>query len=151
MMTKRIGLALTLLTMVGIGYVGVEYLTAPTATAPSFVGASEPRPDAVSYLGNAKGIRDLFFAVIIVVLLVTRQRRALGWFMTTVSMVPFGDMTIVLAHHGSKAMALGVHGATAAAVLAAGLLILRTDAGVTNVTNVTAAASASERTSSRTA
>jgi hypothetical protein len=39
--------------------------------------------------------------------------------------IPAGDMLTVLAHDGSTAAAFGVHGATAVAVLASGVLLVR--------------------------
>ncbi|TDP96635.1 DUF4267 domain-containing protein [Labedaea rhizosphaerae] len=122
---KRTGLVLAVLGSLFIGYIGVRYLAGPAAMAPSFVGADQPRPDAAAYLGNAKGVRDLFSGVVLLVLLATGQFRALGWVLLTVAIVPIGDMIIVLAHHGAPATAFGVHGVTAALVLIGAALILR--------------------------
>jgi hypothetical protein len=47
----------------------------------------------------------------------------LGWFELAASIIPIGDALIVLRRNGPKATAYGVHGATAAVLLAtAGLL-----------------------------
>ena len=44
--------------------------------------------------------------------------------MLAATLIPIGDSVIVIRHHGSKATAYGVHGATAAVMLAtAGLLL----------------------------
>ncbi|MGK5557756.1 DUF4267 domain-containing protein, partial [Actinomadura kijaniata] len=59
------------------------------------------------------------------VLLVTGQRRALGWVVLMVAAAPLGDMVTVLAHHGSPAAAFGIHGLTSALIAVTGLLILR--------------------------
>ena len=125
MWEKRTGLVLAVLGSLFIGYVGLQYLTAPVSTAPSFVGADHARADAVDYLGNAKGLRDLFLGVVLLVLLGLRQYRAVGWVLLVEAMVPLGDMIIVLAHHGAAATAFGVHGATALAVLVGAGLVLR--------------------------
>jgi Domain of unknown function (DUF4267) len=125
MWEKRTGLALAVLGSVFIGYIGVRYLAGPASMAPSFVGADQPRADAADYLGNAKGIRDLFSGVVLLVLLATKQFRALGWVLLTVAMVPIGDMVIVLSNHGAPATAFGVHGLTALFVLIGAALILR--------------------------
>jgi len=44
--------------------------------------------------------------------------------MLAATLIPIADSVIVLAHHGSKATAYGIHGATAALMLATcGLLL----------------------------
>jgi hypothetical protein len=123
MIGTRIGTGIAALIGAGISWVGWQYTTAPVATAPSFVGS--PDPDPVRFLGNAKGVRDLFFGVAIAGLLATRRRREAGAFMLLASMVPAGDALVVLRNGGSTATALGVHGATAAAGVASGVLLLR--------------------------
>lgn len=72
-----------------------------------------------------KGSRELAMGLALGVLLVTGQRRALGWVLLMVAVAPFGDMVNVLAHHGSMASAFGIHGLTAAVIVATGLLIVR--------------------------
>ena len=71
-------------------------------------------------------IRSLFpTGLTVFALLAKGKREALGWVMLAFATIPAGDMLTILAHHGSKAAAFGVHGATSAAVLASGLLLLR--------------------------
>ncbi len=53
----------------------------------------------------------------------TGHRRALGWVLLMEALAAYGDMTNVLAHHGSVATALGVHCLTATLMVANGLLI----------------------------
>jgi hypothetical protein len=48
----------------------------------------------------------------------------LGWFELAASTIPVGDALIVLRHKGPKATAHGVHGVTAAVLLAAAVLLL---------------------------
>ncbi|SNX61923.1 uncharacterized protein DUF4267 [Streptomyces sp. TLI_55] len=71
-----------------------------------------------------KGIRDVVLALVLAVLLLTGHRRALGWALLVESLAAYGDMTTVLAHHGSVATALGVHCLTATLMAASGLLFL---------------------------
>ncbi|WP_206686083.1 DUF4267 domain-containing protein [Kribbella qitaiheensis] len=56
-----------------------------------------------------KGIRDVVLALVLGILLATGHRRALGWVLLVEAFAAYGDMTTVLAHHGSVATALGVH------------------------------------------
>ncbi|WP_232385163.1 DUF4267 domain-containing protein [Actinomadura violacea] len=122
--TSRTGSALALLTGVGIGYVGLSYLLDPTGTAQGFGLPAVPSGDATAWL-NIKGVRDLGTGLTVLTLMARGKREALGLVMLAFSTIPAGDMLTILAHHGSKATAFGVHGATAAAVLASGLLLLR--------------------------
>ncbi|MGH9632417.1 MAG: DUF4267 domain-containing protein, partial [Bryobacteraceae bacterium] len=57
-------------------------------------------------------------------LLATGQFRSLGWFLLIVALIPIGDAVIVLRHHGSKSLAYGMHGGTAAALVATGVILL---------------------------
>ncbi|GGV31504.1 hypothetical protein GCM10010495_55170 [Kitasatospora herbaricolor] len=121
---RALATGITVLTGLGISYVGLSYLLDPAATAPSFGLPDWPRGgDATGFL-NVKGVRDLVSGLAVLTLLATRQRRALGWLMLVESLTPLGDMLVVLSHHGSAATAFGVHGLTAAAVATAGVLLL---------------------------
>ena len=123
MFRKHLASTLTVLLALGIGYVGFSYLFAPAATAPSFGMPVWPEGDAAAFLAT-KGIRDLASGLIPLTLLLTGQRRALGWVLAVETIVPATDMILVLASGGSAAVALGVHGLTAVAVLATGILLL---------------------------
>ncbi|MFI7177573.1 MULTISPECIES: DUF4267 domain-containing protein [Streptomyces] len=104
-------------------YIGLSYLIAPQATAADFGLATWPQHDGAAFLA-VKGVRDVATGLVILALLLTGQRRALGWAMAAIAFVPAGDMVIVLADGGSAGQACGVHGATAlAVVLTAGLLL----------------------------
>ncbi|MBW8736436.1 MAG: DUF4267 domain-containing protein [Streptomyces turgidiscabies] len=72
-----------------------------------------------------KGIRDVVLALVLGVLLVTGNRRPLGWILLVGALAAYGDMATVLAHHGSVATALGVHGLTGTLMVVNGLLMLR--------------------------
>jgi hypothetical protein len=48
----------------------------------------------------------------------------LGWFMLVATIIPISDAAIVLHHGGSRAVAFGVHGSTAAAMLIISGLLL---------------------------
>jgi hypothetical protein len=50
---------------------------------------------------------------------------ALGWFMLVATIIPISDAVIVLQRGGRRAIAFGVHGSTAAAmVIISGLLLI---------------------------
>jgi hypothetical protein len=49
--------------------------------------------------------------------------RAEAWFMLAVALVPLGDTLIALRHGGTKAVAFGIHFATAVVVLISAALL----------------------------
>lgn len=58
-----------------------------------------------------------------VALLVFVGAPAGAWFMLTAALIPLGDTLIVLRHGGRKAVAFGVHFATAVVVLISAALL----------------------------
>lgn len=120
---RTLATVLTATLALGISYVGVSYLLAPAATAPSFGMAVWPRGEAATFLAT-KGARDLVSGLIPLALLVTSQRRALGWVMTVTALVPAMDAALILMTGGSTAIALSVHALTAVMVLGTGVLLL---------------------------
>ncbi|MEU8500802.1 DUF4267 domain-containing protein [Streptomyces lavendulae] len=105
-------------------YVGLSYLFAPQATAPDFGVPTWPRQEGTAFLA-VKGVRDVATGLVILALLLTGHRRALGWAMAAIAFVPVGDMVIVLNSGGPAGTAYGVHGATALAVAVTAALLLR--------------------------
>ncbi|MFJ8165176.1 DUF4267 domain-containing protein [Streptomyces sp. NPDC096136] len=117
----------TALAVLGAGLVlvvGLQYLLAPQATAPDFGLPTRPRHDGAGFLA-VKGVRGLATGLVVLVLLLAGQRKALGWAMAAIAVVPVGDMVIVLTSGGPAGTAYGVHGATALAVAATAALLLR--------------------------
>jgi hypothetical protein len=102
----------------------VSFILIPETSAPGFGLPTWPAGDGGGFL-SVKGNRELAMGLGIGVLLVTGQRRALGWIVLMVAAAPFGDMITVLAHHGSLSAAFGIHGLTSAFIATTGLLILR--------------------------
>jgi hypothetical protein len=105
-------------------YIGVSYVLTPETSAPNFGLPNWPSGDGDGFL-ILKGIRDIASGLVMGILLVTGHRRALGWVLLMEAVTPFGDMTNVLAHHGSMAAAFGIHGLTSALIVVTGLLTLR--------------------------
>ncbi|WIN00379.1 DUF4267 domain-containing protein [Actinoplanes oblitus] len=124
MSLKKINTVLAAVFVLFILWFGTEYIVRPAATAPSFGLPSWPSGDGGGFL-IVKGVRDVVLALVLGVLLVTGQRRALGWVLLVEALAAYGDMTTVLAHHGAVATALGVHGLTATLMAVTGLLFLR--------------------------
>ncbi|GAA0689873.1 DUF4267 domain-containing protein [Kitasatospora atroaurantiaca] len=109
---------------IGIILIGTRFLLDPDGAASGFGIPSWPHGEAAGYL-DVKGLRDIVSGLVILALLATGQRRALGWALIIEAVTPTGDMLIVLSHGGTAAAAFGIHGATAAAVATLGVLTLR--------------------------
>jgi hypothetical protein len=124
MTTSRIATALSLIGAAFILYIGISYLIAPEATAAGFGLPAWPTGQAAAFM-NLKGVRDLVSGLIVLALLATRQRFALGVVTLVIALVPVGDMLTVLRWNGSTAAAFGIHGLTAALVAITGALLLR--------------------------
>lgn len=124
MLLKKINTVLTAAFILFILWFGVEFILSPETTAPGFGLPSWPSGDGGGFL-IVKGIRDVVLALVLGILLVTGNRRALGWVLLVEALAAYGDMTTVLAHQGSVATALGVHGLTATLMVVNGVLMMR--------------------------
>lgn len=80
-----------------------------------------------------KGVRDIAYALTALILLVLRQRRALGWVVLADSIIPIGDCLAVITHGGTVGHALAVHGSAAVLVLITAALLLRETAPAPSV------------------
>jgi len=121
---SRIATVLSLIGAAFILYIGISYLVTPETTATGFGLPEWPKGDAVAFM-NLKGVRDIVSGLIILVLLATKQRYALGIVTLVIALVPIGDMLTVLSWGGSTAAAFGIHGLTAALVAVTGVLLIR--------------------------
>jgi hypothetical protein len=124
MSLKTVTTALTVAIVLFVLSFGTTYVLAPGAIAPGFGPPEWPAGDGGGFL-VLKGVRDVVGGLVLAALLLTGQRRALGWALLVYTLIPIGDMTTVLAHGGSTGVALGVHGLTAVLLAATGLLVLR--------------------------
>lgn len=124
MATKHLATALAVLSGLFLLYTGISYLLAPQATAEGFGLPTWPQDMGEGFLA-VKGMRDIGFGLVILALLLTGRREALGVAMAAMAVVPVGDMLIVLNAGGPAATAYGVHGLAAATVALTGFLLLR--------------------------
>ena len=102
-------------------FIGGRFLLAPTTAAAGYGVPAEPDGDA-AYLA-VKGVRDIASGIVGLALLAFSGAAAGGWFMLVAALIPLGDMVIVLRHGGTKAVAFGVHLATAVVVLISAALL----------------------------
>ena len=103
-------------------FIGARFLLQPRLAALGYGVPADAGGDASAYL-TIKGLRDGTFGLLGLALLAFVGAEAEAWFMLCVAVIPLFDTLIVLRHGGTKAVAFGIHFATAVVVLiSAGLL-----------------------------
>jgi hypothetical protein len=114
---------------VAILFIGARFLLAPQVAAAGYGVPVEP-PGAQIPAGSpypwlyVKGVRDIASGIFIFILVIKGAPHVLGAFMAAASLIPLGDALIVLRSGGTRAAAFGIHGATAAVILAASASLL---------------------------
>jgi uncharacterized protein DUF4267 len=112
-------LLLALIACVAIIVLGVRFILQPRQATLDF-GVDA---DNVHALTEIKGVRDIASGVVLLVVWAAAGRTALGWGLVAAAITPTGDALIVLANGGKPSRAFGVHGLTAALLVAAGLIL----------------------------
>jgi hypothetical protein len=120
-MIDYVAYGLTILLALGIIVIGLRFFLAPQTAAAGY-GIAVDGSGARAYL-TVKGLRDLTYGVLGLVLLAVAGPHITGWFMAITAIVPVGDTLIVLRHGGTKVTAFGIHFATAAAMLCTSALL----------------------------
>ncbi len=93
-MIQKITVTIAFLTGLGMIFIGVRFLLAPeTATAGYGIHFNANGDYSFDYI---KGIRDLFSGLLICILALSKQTKALGTTLTLGTMIPVVDMLIVL-------------------------------------------------------
>ena len=93
-MIKKIALAITFLTGLGLIFIGARFLLSPqTAEADYGIHFDTYGDYAFHYI---KGIRDVFTGLLLGLFIVTRQTKALATTLIVGTIIPFADMLIVL-------------------------------------------------------
>jgi hypothetical protein len=103
-------------------FLGYRFWFRPAPAAAGYGVPADPRGDAGAYL-TVKGLRDGTFGLVGLALLVFAGLRAEAWFMVCVALIPLVDTVIVLRHGGARAVAFGIHFATALVVLLSAALL----------------------------
>jgi hypothetical protein len=108
----------------GIIFIGARFIVAPRVAAAGYgVPADLGQPSAGAYL-SVKGVRDIATGVFVIVLMAAGATHLVGWVMLAATIIPLADAAIVLRNGGSKSIAWGVHGLTAAVMLVTSALLL---------------------------
>jgi hypothetical protein len=118
-----VGLVIAWVVAIGIIGIGIVYVAKSERNAASFGLPRLPERDARGWW-QVKGVRDIVSGVLVVVAIFT-ARPDLWWLILVLSLIPLGDAVVVLINGGRKTAAVGIHGATAAAMIIAALLLVR--------------------------
>jgi hypothetical protein len=103
----------------GIIAIGVRFLLAPRRATLDFgVAAGDARA-----LTEIKGVRDITSGAVPLAVWTAAGPAALGWALVAAALTPIADAVIVRTNGGKLSVALGVHGLTAALLVAAGLTL----------------------------
>ncbi|AEW01113.1 hypothetical protein A4D02_14215 [Niastella koreensis] len=93
-MTRKISIAIAFLTGLGMIFIGSRFLLSPDIAEAGYgIHFNEQGNYSFHYI---KGIRDLFSGIIICVLILGKQIKALGIILVTGTIIPIADMLIVL-------------------------------------------------------
>lgn len=93
-MTRKISIAIAFLTGLGMVFIGARFLLAPeTAEAGYGIHFNNQGDYSFYYI---KGIRDVFSGLVICILILTNQTKALGITLAVGTIIPVADMLIVL-------------------------------------------------------
>lgn len=119
-------LAVALLVAVAIIAIGILYLVSPRTATRSF-GLPLPEPGTnVAWWLRLKGVRDVASGLLVLALLAWGGSQVLGVALSVQALIPIGDMSLILAAKGSVRRALGIHGSTAALMIAAAIPLIVT-------------------------
>ncbi|HTX93984.1 MAG TPA: DUF4267 domain-containing protein [Mycobacterium sp.] len=122
--TTTIGYVLAGLIAAGIIFIGARFLVAPRVAAAGYgVPADPDQPSVGAYL-SVKGVRDIASGLFVIILMIAGATHLVGWVMLAATIIPLADAAIVLRNGGSKSVAWGVHGVTAAVMLVTTALLL---------------------------
>ncbi len=114
-----IGLALLL--ALAIIAIGAQYLVSPLTATRSF-GLPLPEPGTnIAWWLRLKGVRDIVSGLIILAFMAWGVPRAVGIVLLIETIIPVGDMLLILAAKGSAKSAFGIHGFTALLVILAAI------------------------------
>lgn len=118
MTATTVGYVLAGLIAAGIIFIGARFIVAPRVAAEGYGVQS-----AGAYL-SVKGVRDIASGLFLVILMAAGAIHLLGWVILAATIIPLADAAIVLGNGGSKSIAFGVHGLTAAVMVVTSALLL---------------------------
>ena len=112
-------LLIALIAALAIIVLGTRFILQPRQATLDFGIAA----DDLRGLTEIKGARDIASGVVLLVAWASAGATTLGWVLVAAAIIPTADALIVLTNDGKIAKALGIHGLTAALLVAAGLVL----------------------------
>ena len=114
-----VSFGVALLASVGIIVMGGMYVLNPRGATQSFgLPLPEEGPNIAWWL-RLKGVRDIAAGLVVLAMMVWGGPRIVGIVLLIESLIPVGDMSVILAARGSARRAFGMHGLTAALMIVA--------------------------------
>lgn len=122
-MLHSVPLIIAALIALGIIAIGAFYIATPRRILHGF-GLNPPADDSnmLAWL-RLKGIRDIASGLVVLTLMLAGDDRTVGIVLLVFAIIPFGDMSNILASRGRKATAFGVHGVTCLVMVVVGALL----------------------------
>jgi len=120
---KIAGLVIAWVVAIGIIGIGIAYVAKSETNASNFGLPRLPERDARGWW-QVKGVRDIVSGLLVIVAIFAAGAD-LWWLILVLSLIPLGDAVVVLTNRGRKSAAFGIHGATAAGMIIAALLLVR--------------------------
>ncbi len=114
-----VALIIGIIAAVAIIALGIRFLLSPDRATVDF----GVEPGDVRALTEIKGVRDITSGIVPLVVWAAVGQVALGWVLLAAATTAAGDALIVITSGGKRSTALGVHGVTAALLVAAGLVL----------------------------
>ncbi|WP_278353001.1 DUF4267 domain-containing protein [Chryseobacterium gleum] len=98
-MTTRISYIISFLTGIGLLFIGLRFLISPVKAEFDFGIFTNTHKDySFHYI---KGTRDIFSGILLLLLVLAKQKKALGIALLSATVVPLGDFMIVMGKNGS--------------------------------------------------
>ncbi|QBJ85233.1 DUF4267 domain-containing protein [Chryseobacterium gleum] len=98
-MTTRISYIISFLTGIGLLFIGLRFLISPVKAEFDFGIFTNTHKDySFHYI---KGARDIFSGILLLLLVLAKQKKALGIALLSATVVPLGDFMIVMGKNGS--------------------------------------------------
>ena len=120
-----LGYLLSGLIGLAIVFLGARFLLTPAAALNAFGIPNSPAP-SIAFTGwlAVKGTRDIVSGLFVFLLMANGPPRLLGEFLLLASLIALGDMVTVLRAGGRRAIAFGIHGLAALAIIVAGAIVI---------------------------
>lgn len=118
-------LAMAALLALAIIAIGLQYLLTPLTAARGFGLPFPEGGPTIPWWLRLKGVRDITSGLVVLAMMMWSTPREVGIILLVETFIALGDMSVILAAKGSTKAALGMHGVTAAVMVAtAAALIL---------------------------